>query len=212
MFKDGLCSSRVYLDYNATTPIDPYVVEGMTRALSENWHNPSSQSRQGKRAKSLINEARGSLATMVNAVNPSSILFVSGGTEANNIVFFSMLEHYKELRARAEAANTPVAKVPHMIVSKIEHDSVKLIADYYKAQQLAGEHLPPPSSAKRTGDSILLAKSSEITEIEVNQNGVVNVKEVIDSIRPNTILISIMLANNETGVLQVRRSAYLAHF
>lgn len=172
-------NEKVYLDYNATTPIDPYVVGAMSRSLGENWHNPSSQSRQGKLAKTLINEARSSLATMVNAENQSDLIFVSGGTEANNIVFYSMLEYYKELREEALAVNAPVAKVPHIIVSKIEHDSVKLIADSYRAQQLA-----------------------EITEIEVNQNGVVSVKDVIDSIRPNTILISIMLANNETGVLQ----------
>ena len=138
---------RVYLDYNATTPIDPRVVEAMSKSLSENWHNPSSQSRKGKLAKTLINEARGSLATMINAENASDILFMSGGTEANNIVFYSMLEFYKQLREKAAAVNTPVAKVPHIIVSKIEHDSVKLIADSYKAQQLAGELWPPSQTS-----------------------------------------------------------------
>jgi cysteine sulfinate desulfinase/cysteine desulfurase-like protein len=126
------------LDYNATTPIESSVIKSMVDSLEFNWQNPSSQTKKGKLAKQLINESRAQIAKMINASCPSDILFMSGGTEANNIVFYSALKQYESCRKRAEAAELKINKLPHIIISKIEHDSVKLIADYYKAENLAG--------------------------------------------------------------------------
>ncbi len=69
------------MDFNATTPLDPQVVEAISKSLIENWSNPSSLSAQGKEAKKQINESRKSIANMINANCPSDIIFVSGGTE-----------------------------------------------------------------------------------------------------------------------------------
>jgi len=161
---------KVYLDYNATTPLDPQVIEAVTSAMINNWSNPSSQYAKSKQTKSLINESRQSVADMINATSSSDIIFVSGGTEANNMVFFTVLNDYKSISMN---------KKPHFIISSIEHDSVKLIAEDLERHGLA-----------------------ELTEVNVNEYGQVNASDVISAIRPNTILISIMLANNETGIIQ----------
>jgi cysteine sulfinate desulfinase/cysteine desulfurase-like protein len=89
------------LDYNGTTPLDIEVVECTSRALLDSWHNPSSQSSQGKKVKQLINESRRSIAQMVNAQSQSDIVFVSGGTEVYMIQDFFFLIYkpnfYKKL-------------------------------------------------------------------------------------------------------------------
>jgi len=77
----------VYLDYNATTPLDPSVAESISVSLLENWHNPSSQSYKGKLAKKLIQESRCFLADLINS-KPSDIIFTSGGTEVNIPLLF----------------------------------------------------------------------------------------------------------------------------
>jgi cysteine sulfinate desulfinase/cysteine desulfurase-like protein len=105
------------------------------------------------------------------------------------MVFYSCLRKYTECFKQANELNLKVAPLPHIIISNVEHDSVKCIADHYRNENFA-----------------------EITEIEINEDGLFNVSDVIALIRPNTILISIMLANNETGVLLVNRlKLYFAH-
>lgn len=71
----------VYLDYNATTPLAPEVMECMREALQYSWANPSSQYQQGKEAREEIEKARASVAALIGTVNPEDILFTSGGTE-----------------------------------------------------------------------------------------------------------------------------------
>lgn len=75
---------------------------------------------------------------MINAA-PSDIIFVSGGTEANNLTFHSALKHYNECKKIVDNKNIKIESIPHIIISKIEHDSVKLIADEYKKEKLAGK-------------------------------------------------------------------------
>ena len=72
------------MDYNATTPLDPRVVEAISKSLIENWSNPSSLSSRGKEAKRQINESRRQIAHMINAESQSDIIFVSGGTEVQS--------------------------------------------------------------------------------------------------------------------------------
>jgi cysteine sulfinate desulfinase/cysteine desulfurase-like protein len=75
---------RVYLDFNATTPLDVQVIEAINESLINNWQNPSSQYKKGKQAKEKIDEARQSISTMINSLSPSDIIFLSGGTEVNS--------------------------------------------------------------------------------------------------------------------------------
>ncbi len=130
---------RVYLDYNATTPLDTQVAQAISKSLIENWHNPSSQYKNGIDAKRAINLARDSIAKMLNSY-AANIIFVSGGTEANNIVFNSCLQEYKNLKKLAHKNNDlPIVQdKPHIIISNIEDDSVKLIAEHYEKEGLAG--------------------------------------------------------------------------
>lgn len=172
-------NEKIFLDYNGTTPFATEVIQAITEAMKESWSNPSSRYKEGLNAKKKIEKSRQLLANMINADSSSDLVFVSGGTEANNIVFHSVLKSYESCKKKAQYKNLEINKLPHIIVSEIEHDSVKLVVENYEKEKLA-----------------------EISVIEVDKHGAVNVDSVIDAIKPNTILISIMLANNETGVLQ----------
>jgi cysteine desulfurase len=102
---------RIYFDHNATTPVDPLVVEAMTRALAEDFGNPSSVHHFGQRAKTRLDEARGAVAALVGG-EPSEIVFTSGGTEADNFA----------IRGAAEALEPTGRR--HLVTSGIEHEAV----------------------------------------------------------------------------------------
>ena len=84
-------SSRVYLDFNSTTPLEKQVIEAISECLNDAWYNPSGQYQKCKETKSLINQSRRQLADMINSSSPDDIIFTSGGTESNNLVFHSVL-------------------------------------------------------------------------------------------------------------------------
>jgi cysteine sulfinate desulfinase/cysteine desulfurase-like protein len=127
------------------------------------------------------------------------------------MVFYSMLNYFKDMHVSSK-------QLPHFIISAVEHDSVKLVAFHLEKQNLAGTTLKIHNN-RITFVSVFacvlyqvqnhkskfnfVSVISEVTEIPVDQNGVISVTNVIDTIKPNTVLISIMLANNETGVIQV---------
>ncbi|XP_069720519.1 selenocysteine lyase [Phaenicophaeus curvirostris] len=165
---------RVYLDYNATTPLAPEVAQAVQDAMCQAWGNPSSSHPAGRKAKELIGSARESLARMVGG-RPEDIVFTSGGTEANNMVIHTACRHFQESQARlGESRGTP-----HIVTSSVEHDSVRL-----PLEQLGKERL------------------AETTFVPVSpQSGRAEVTEVLAAIRPSTCLVSIMLANNETGII-----------
>jgi cysteine desulfurase len=102
---------RVYFDHNATTPVDPAVVEAMIRVLREDYGNASSVHHFGQRAKAVLDEARSAVAAVI-AAEPSEVVFTSGGTEADNFA----------IRGVAEAAE--VTGKRHLIASAIEHEAV----------------------------------------------------------------------------------------
>ncbi|XP_028650646.1 selenocysteine lyase [Erpetoichthys calabaricus] len=177
-------SKRVYLDYNATTPLEPDVIEAITVALQEAWGNPSSTYTPGRKAKEIISHSRESIAKMVGGC-ADDIIFMSGGTEANNFVFHTAIKYFWNVVQKAELNGVQVGPsqqggiLPHLITSNVEHDSVRLVA-----QQLMEE------------------KKAEVTFIPVSKvTGQVEVDDVMSAIRPTTCLISVMLANNETGVI-----------
>uniref|UniRef100_A0AAR2J7B9 Selenocysteine lyase n=2 Tax=Pygocentrus nattereri TaxID=42514 RepID=A0AAR2J7B9_PYGNA len=177
-------STRIYMDFNATTPVEPEVISAITEALCDAWGNPSSTYLPGLKAKGIMNQARDSIARMVGG-KASDIIFTSGGTEANNMVFHSALEHFWKSRASAEGGqeenHQPNGKkvLPHVITSNVEHDSIRLTA----------EHL-------------LKVGKADVTFLPVSKvTGRVEVEDVMAAMRPNTCLVTVMLANNETGVI-----------
>uniref|UniRef100_A0A8D2ZJG0 Selenocysteine lyase n=1 Tax=Scophthalmus maximus TaxID=52904 RepID=A0A8D2ZJG0_SCOMX len=164
----------IYMDYNATTPLEPEVTEAITEALQQAWGNPSSSYIAGAKAKAIIDQSRENVARMVGG-RAEDIIFTSGGTEANNLVLHTAVEHFRRHRRAAEQGEG----LPHIITSNVEHDSVKLVA----------EHL------QREG-------KADVTFVPVSKTTArVEVEEVVAAVRPNTCLISVMLANNETGVI-----------
>ena len=163
-----------YFDYNATTPLDPRVLEEMLPFFSERFANPSSAYRQGCDALGAVETARTRVARLLNA-DPSEILFTSGGTESDNLALFG-------------AARRLVKKGNHLITSAIEHKAV-----LNSCRQLEKEGF-------------------DLTVLPVDGNGLVDPDDLRRAIRKDTILISIMQASNETGVIQpVRELAALAH-
>ncbi|KAJ9585113.1 hypothetical protein L9F63_020543, partial [Diploptera punctata] len=162
----------IYLDYNATTPLEPTVIESITKSLSENWANPSSGYASGVAAKKIINEARKNIGLMIGA-NPEDIIFTSGGTEANNMVIFGILEYYANW---LRTIKTEIKDKPHIITTNVEHDAVILPIRH-------------------------LQKKRNVTIVPVLKTGCVDVQDIISEVRPTTCLITVMLANNETGVI-----------
>ncbi|CAM9437218.1 selenocysteine lyase [Lampetra fluviatilis] len=177
-------TERVYMDYNATTPLAPEVVEDISRALTEAWGNPSSSYGPGQKAKALIGRARESIASMVGGC-PEDIIFTSGGTEANNLVLHTAVKHFWKTRSAGgredgvPAAGSRGAALPHIVVSCLEHDSVRLAVDSLVAEGRADFTAVPASWV----------------------TGRVEVDQVLAAIRPTTCIVSIMLANNETGII-----------
>ena len=176
-FEDGNeeNKSKIYLDYNATTPLEPTVLTAIHDALRDAWGNPSSSYTAGKKASHMIKQARSSVANMIGALD-SDIIFTSGGTEANNMVIHSALEYFHEFNDNADLK-------PHVITSNLEHDSIQL---------------PLLNLAKQGRIEVTFVPASQ-------DSGAVTAEDVLQEVKPGTCLITVMMANNETGVIQVTR-------
>lgn len=157
----------IYLDYNATTPLAPEVLEAMIPALRENWGNPSSAHAYGQRAKQALDLGRQQVAMLLGC-EPEEIVFTSGGTESDNAAIVGAAE---ALQSRGR----------HVITSSIEHPAVDRACNYLESR---GWH---------------------VTRVGVNASGQVEVERLEAAVRPDTVLISLMHANNETGVMQPLR-------
>jgi cysteine desulfurase len=151
---------RVYLDNNATTPVLPEVFEAMRPFYLEQFGNASSIHHFGQHARAAVEKARASVAALLNA-RPAEIVFTSGGTEADNLGIFGLVQ-----------------RGDHVITSTIEHSAVM-------------------NSCKR-----LEQMGCEVTFVPVGSQGEIYPGNVHAALRPNTRLITIMMANNETGVIQ----------
>ncbi len=159
---------RAYLDYNATTPVDPAVLETMLPFLADNFGNASSVHSAGQRARAAVDRARDSVAALLGA-KPSEIVFTSGGTEADNLAIFGV--------ASAVAANSPGAR-KHIVTTALEHHAI-----------LSSCH-------------VLESHDIEVTYVPVGSTGVIDPSEIRRALRPETVLISVMHANNELGTIQ----------
>ena len=154
----------VYLDYNATTPIEKEVAEAMMPYLREHFGNPSSSHYYGVRTKKAVDEARHQVAEFLGC-NHDEIIFTSGGTESNNY-------------AVKGAAFYLRSKGNHIITSQVEHPAIKNVCKYLENYGFETTYLP------------------------VDEHGIVNPHDVMSAITPETILISVMHANNEVGSIQ----------
>src|SRR5262245_20867256 len=155
----------VYLDYNASTPVDPAVATAMRPFLDEAFGNPSSEHWAGTAAKTALGKARGQVAALLGAA-PEEIVFTSGGSEANNLAIKGTFFALKP-------------KGAHVITTAIEHPAV----------------LAPCQFIERLG-------GGSVTYLPVDRTGRVDPEQVRRAITPQTILISVMHANNEVGTIQ----------
>jgi len=156
----------IYMDYNATTPVDPRVVEEMLPYFSEKYGNAASKSHCfGWTAASAVKIARERLSEFIGGTSEKEIVFTSGATEADNLALKGVAEYYS-------------SKGNHIITSSIEH---KAILD----------------TAKR-----LSKQGFDITYLPVSSDGLVDPEDVRKAITDKTILVSVMLANNEVGTVQ----------
>ncbi len=159
---------HVYLDYNATTPVDPAVLAAMTPYFADNFGNASSIHSAGQRARGAVDAARESVAALLGAKS-SEIVFTSGGTEADNLAIFGIA---------GSAGPAPGMSRKHIITTAIEHHAV------LKACQ----------EMERRG--------ADVTYIPVSAQGIIDPEDVRRALRPETVLITVMHANNELGTIQ----------
>ncbi|RME41999.1 MAG: cysteine desulfurase [Planctomycetota bacterium] len=154
----------IYLDYNASTPVDPAVREAMLPFLSDRFGNPSSVHVAGRPLREAVERARGQVADLLGA-SPQEIVFTASGTESNNHVIKGVADRFRD-------------RGGHVITSAVEHPAVMNPCRY------------------------LAERGFELTVVPVDGTGRVDPEAVGRAIRPDTILVSVMLANNEVGTIE----------
>jgi cysteine desulfurase len=152
----------IYVDNNATTKVDPQVLESMLPYFSENYGNPSSMHFFGGKVARKIEQAREQVASLINA-SPEEIVFTSCGTESDSMAIHAALSSF------------PGKK--HIVSSRVEHPAVKSLCER------------------------LEKRGYKVTFVPVNRNGALDVDRLNDSITDDTVIVSVMWANNETGVI-----------
>ncbi|MBY4711847.1 IscS subfamily cysteine desulfurase [Burkholderia cepacia] len=158
-------SRPIYMDYSATTPVDPRVVDKMVPFLHEQFGNPASRSHSyGWDAEQAVEEARAHVAALLGA-DPREIVWTSGATEGNNLAIKGAAHFYQ-------------GKGRHLVTVKTEHKAV----------------LDTCRELERQG--------FDVTYLDVREDGLLDLDTVRQALRADTILVSVMLANNETGVIQ----------
>jgi cysteine desulfurase len=158
--------NRIYLDHNATTAVDPAVLDAMLPCFSSDFGNASSIHTFGQRARAAVETAREQVAALLNA-QPQEIVFTSGGTESDNHAIFGVAQTL-----------LPVRPGTHIISTTIEHEAVLNVCQALEKQGVAVTYLP------------------------VNREGLIDLGELRRALRPETVLITVMHANNELGTIQ----------
>ena len=155
----------IYLDYSATTPVDPRVAQKMIPYLTEHFGNAASRSHAyGWEAEKAVEEARGQVAALINA-DPREIVWTSGATEGNNLAIKGAANFYK-------------SKGKHIITVKTEHKAVLDTVRELERQGFSATYLDPAP------------------------NGLITIEQLQAALRPDTVLVSVMMVNNEIGVIQ----------
>lgn len=160
-----LRGAPTYLDMQATTPLDPRVLDSMLPLMTDQYGNPHSRTHlYGWDAEDAVEDARQEVASIIGA-NSKEIIFTSGATESNNMAIKGVAQFYKE-------------KKRHIITTQTDH---KCVLDSCRYLQQRG---------------------FDVTYLPVQPNGLVNLDQLREAIRPDTVLVSIMAVNNEIGVIQ----------
>jgi cysteine desulfurase len=157
----------IYLDYQATTPADPRVVEAMLPYLTTEYGNPSSSHAYGRAAAKAVGAARAQVAALIGARTPEEIVFTSSGTESNHFALTGVA-HAARATGRGE----------HVITTAIEHPATQATCDQ------------------------LIAAGFQVTRLPVRSDGRLDPADLARALRPGTVLVSVMHANNEIGTLQ----------
>jgi cysteine desulfurase len=164
--------NRIYLDHNATTAVDPAVLDAMLPFFSADFGNASSIHTFGQRARAAVETGREQVAALLNA-RPQEIVFTSGGTESDNHAIFGVALHsFTSLTSSTSLTS------PHVIATTIEHEAVLNACQALEKQGVAVTYLP------------------------VDCEGLINLDELRRALRPETVLITVMHANNELGTIQ----------
>jgi cysteine desulfurase len=164
---------RAYFDYNSTTPVDREVLEAMAPYFADTFGNASSIHSAGQSARMAVDHARESVAALLGA-KPAEIVFTSGGTEADNLAIFGCVA----AAAAGGGTSNSAWRGGHVVTTTIEHHAV-----LNSCQEL-----------ERRGVAV--------TYIPVGRDGIVDPADVKRALRPDTLLISVMYANNELGTIQ----------
>lgn len=168
-------NKRIFLDYASTTPVDKEVFNKMKKYFSDNFANCQSIHSEGVKNKKILDDSRKRVARLVQA-KEDEVIFTGGGTESNNLAIIGLVEYYLN-----KFKETGSDKKPHIITTKIEHVAVL------------------------ESVNALSKKGVEVTYLNVDEEGLIKPEQLFKEIKENTVLISVMLANNEIGtVLPVR--------
>jgi cysteine desulfurase len=162
--------NRVYLDYNATTPVDPEVLDAMLPYFSGEFANAASIHTPGQKARAAVETAREQVAALIGA-RPQEIVFTSGGTESDNHAIFGIV-------SSSFTSSTSLTSRPHIITTAIEHEAV----------------LNTCQALEKEG--------ARVTYLPTDRQGLIDLGELRRAIQPETILITMMHANNELGTVQ----------
>jgi len=165
---------NIYLDYASSTPINERVLQLMSSISKEFFANATSIHKSGVKARNIIEESRGGIAKGLNA-HSDEIIFTGSSTESNALAIIGIIKNY-ELRITNDGSKY---LVPHIITTQIEHPAV---LENCRLLEKSGE--------------------AEVTYLSVDKNGIVNLEELKESLKENTVLVSIMYANNEIGSIQ----------
>tara|TARA_B100000963_G_scaffold361213_1_gene395551 strand:+ start:215 stop:1348 length:1134 start_codon:yes stop_codon:yes gene_type:complete len=158
-------SKKIYLDYQATTPVDEKILKKMLPFFTENFGNPHSNNHDvGRLANEAVEEARKNVANLINA-ETSEVIFTSGATESNNIAIKSIAKNYFENNCQ-------------IITVKTEHKCV--LESCYELEK----------------------NGFQVTYLDVSEDGIINLSDLENLLKKRKALVSIMHANNETGVIQ----------
>lgn len=179
MFKKLIINSkrRIYLDYASVTPTDKRVISCVSTCLKKYSANASSLYKEGVEARKKIEEARKDVSIYME-VQPDEIYFTSGGTESNNLAIMGVIKAaFKNSFQEGDSEGSH--KIPHIVTLSIEHPSIIELLKALEAQ-----------------------KRCDVTYVDVNENGIVDAREIKKALRPETVLVSVMYANNEIGTIQ----------
>lgn len=156
----------LYLDYNATSPVDKRVLEVMMDVYENHWGNAGSRTHDfGEDARRIVEDARARIAGLIG-VRPDEVIFTSGATESNNMVLFGFREYGIESGRK------------HIITTSVEHKAI------LEAAKILGQH------------------GFEVEYIHPDRSGRISAEEVLSHVRQDTLLVSVMHVNNETGIIQ----------